>query len=291
MSKEKQNRYKINMAARQAGVTPQTVRYYEKEGLIEAHRDPYGTTRYYNTRHFKQLANVRRYYRLGFSDQEVRFLLQCEQAEEMRAFFLRRAEEQEAEIAQMRLRAAEIRRQAKDLERIQNENGACSLVRSPALVLLITRIGNEMLENPDVEEVLGRWLGSIHLVRLASRIKMNDFVRYPDEILRSSGYCIYEEDLPCMGAGKGDACLIHVAPRLSVRAICRLSGESLSPKSILSNAYAFLSENHLTVDGDVVGRCLAVLGEARNRTEGHPHETWYEYWIPVLKSGKSSGFY
>ena len=280
----RKNRYKINMAARQAGVSPQTVRYYEKEGLIEAQRDEFGTTRYYSARHFKQLANVRRYYKLGFSDGDVRFLMGCENPGEMEAFFRQKAEQEERAVLLARRRAWAMRKQAEDLARMRSWTGLCDLSVSPTLAVLITRVGDEMLEGPELEEILERWIGCMHLTRLASLIRREDFLERPQEERRSSGYCCYEEDLGAMGTGPGDARILHMPARLCVHALGRLAGENLAPVAVLPEAMEFIRQNGLAVCADVYGRCLAVLGEAQIRTAGHPRETWYEYWIPVKKT-------
>lgn len=277
------HQYKINMAAKQVGVSPQTVRYYEKEGLIEPHREEFGTTRYYNVRLLKQLANVRRYYKLGFTDKDVRFLVGCNDMAEMERFFTSKAEEAQRNMELMRRRIDAMRLQAADLAAAQKQIGVCKLVQSPALVLLITHMNEKIAEDPDTEKVLECWIDHFYDTRLASLIQKEDFLFHPAEVRRQSGYCCYAEGAAWIGERKSNRCLIHLPARLCVYTVCKITGEQLTPASIMPEALAFIQAHCLTVCGDVYGRCLAVLGEISNKTTGHPQETWYEYWIPVEK--------
>lgn len=69
----------VNDIARRAGVSPHTVRYYERIGLLDAARDPGNRYRSFAISALTRLLFVRKAKRLGFTLAEIRDILDtCE---------------------------------------------------------------------------------------------------------------------------------------------------------------------------------------------------------------------
>lgn len=276
-------KYKIGTASRQAGVSPQTLRYYEKENLITSYKDETGSTRYYGSKHFKQLFNIRRYYKLGFSENDVRRLLDSESLTEMEAAFAARQADAFAELELARQRVHALQAQMDDFALIRKLLGQVEVCENPPLSFLITRdaTGN-LLESPEIAEVHARWIKSAHRLRMAGVIPEAVFLSDPDGFSRHYGYCVETAALTDMGTGAGDHCILHMQPRRCLHTVCALTGNHLSFRSLLPQVYAFLRETGMQVAGDPFGRCLAVVGESHNwKQKRLPRAAYYEYWIPV----------
>lgn len=67
--------YSIGQVAERTGVNLETIRYYERIGLMPAPPRTQGGRRVYDRTHLKRLGFVRRSRQLGFSIEEVRTLL------------------------------------------------------------------------------------------------------------------------------------------------------------------------------------------------------------------------
>ena len=100
--------FTIARAARQAGVGIQTVRYYERRGLVTQPVRAGGTYRRYGHAHVDRIRFIRRAQDLGFSLEEIQSLLELEDGTDRRS--IRR-------IAGVRLE--ETRRRIDDLRRIE----------------------------------------------------------------------------------------------------------------------------------------------------------------------------
>lgn len=89
----------IGGLARRAGVGVETVRYYERRGLIERPRERRGAFRVYPPEAVGRLRAIKRAQRLGFSLEEIRGLLEFRLRDRARCGdVLRRAEGKLAEI-------------------------------------------------------------------------------------------------------------------------------------------------------------------------------------------------
>jgi MerR family copper efflux transcriptional regulator len=93
------DRLTIGKVARVAGVTVETIRYYEREGLMVQPPRPDGHSRVYPEDAISRLRFIRRAKELGFSLTEIRDLLQLGTHPETACHLVRaRAEEKMADI-------------------------------------------------------------------------------------------------------------------------------------------------------------------------------------------------
>ena len=81
---------RIGELARSVGVNVETIRYYQRIGLLGLPQRPYGGTRCYGNEDLKKLRFIRRAQQIGFSLEDIRALLElsssdCEQVGELAA--------------------------------------------------------------------------------------------------------------------------------------------------------------------------------------------------------------
>lgn len=98
----------IGALARQAGVNVETIRYYQRRGLLPEPRKPVGGVRHYSESDVARIHFIKSAQRLGFTLEEVGLLLRLEDG-------ARCAEAQE--IAELKL--ADVRARLTDLQRIE----------------------------------------------------------------------------------------------------------------------------------------------------------------------------
>jgi MerR family mercuric resistance operon transcriptional regulator len=67
---------RIGELARSVDVSVETIRYYQRIGLLELPQKPYGHTRSYGSRDLQRLRFIRRAQQLGFSLEDIQALLE-----------------------------------------------------------------------------------------------------------------------------------------------------------------------------------------------------------------------
>lgn len=112
--------YTIGALAQRAGVHLETIRYYQRRGLVGEPDRPLGGVRRYSEGHVRRLRFIRQAQELGFSLDEVAELLKLEDGAHCR----------EARTLGER-RLADVRRKLADLQRIES-----------ALAVLVGRCGS-----------------------------------------------------------------------------------------------------------------------------------------------------
>lgn len=97
----------IGALSKQTGVSPESIRYYEREGLLPIAHRSVGGHRRYGVKHFKHLTFVVRARELGFSQSEVRELLELaaeggRRCEDVRDVAAQHLEEVRGKVAALR---------------------------------------------------------------------------------------------------------------------------------------------------------------------------------------------
>lgn len=123
----------ISRLASAAQVNVETVRYYQRRGLLEAPERPLGGIRRYGPSDVSRLQFIRRAQAMGFSLEEIAGLLEVKGSQACR----RTLELTELKLADVRRRLAELHRLEAELVRLAGEcgrvdGGACC----PTLELL-----------------------------------------------------------------------------------------------------------------------------------------------------------
>jgi DNA-binding transcriptional MerR regulator len=109
------NTFTIGVLARETGVKPVTIRYYEKSGLLPAPARTGGNYRLYSGQHAQRLRFIRKCRELGFSLDQIRDLLRLsseknQPCEDINRVTGRRLAEVEKKLQDLRRLAAELRR-------------------------------------------------------------------------------------------------------------------------------------------------------------------------------------
>ena len=81
---------RIGELAKSVDVNVETIRYYQRIGLLEVPQKPYAGTRCYSSEDLKRLRFIRRAQQIGFSLEDIRELLElsssdCERVEKLAA--------------------------------------------------------------------------------------------------------------------------------------------------------------------------------------------------------------
>lgn len=126
--------------ARDAGVGVETVRYYERRGLIHQPGRPLGSIRRYGRGHVERIRFVKRAQELGFTLDEIAELLRLEDGTDRASIRAIAA----ARLSEVRARIADLRRIARALAHVLHEcetNAAAP--RCPIVAAITARSASE----------------------------------------------------------------------------------------------------------------------------------------------------
>ncbi len=125
------NGYTIGRLAQAAGVPVSTLRYYERQGLLEPEQRTASNYRWYSARALQRVRFIRRAQQLGFTLQDVHLLLQLEDSSRgarsrVRELLSRRLQAVEEQLRRLQ-QTRQVLRQA--LDRCRRSRGCCAVLQ------------------------------------------------------------------------------------------------------------------------------------------------------------------
>lgn len=278
----KEHYYKIGMAAREAGVSAQNIRYYEQEKLIHLKRVEDSTTRTLTVQQIRQITNIRRLFKMGFSKEEVRKIQDSSSLSELGELYEKKRlllEEEERELQMRKQRLEEMRA---GLEKAAGQLGMINEEINPPLCYLLTRQGQKLNGSAETTRMSKIWAENIHLTSLGTVFPMKVLSGQADYSKRLLGHCA-DERVFSMNRTESDT-LMRMPERRCIHIVCKKEKYSeigIKCEDYFPQVYAYLREHRYRFSGEAFGRILAVVGEEELRSNGKPKAVYSECWFPI----------
>lgn len=272
--------YKIGILAKQFGITPQAIRFYEKEGLFPAVNE-HGNTRKYKARNIKWLSEIRRYHLMGLKTEDIKCLSACSSISEMINVIAAHKKHAQNEISQLRLIIKAMDKQINEIDMINKLLFKCEEVMSPELFMVINQKGQELDISDGVLNQLNQWAPYLPFIYNSSIVcreaLLNEDKTYP----RKSGYCIDVVTAKELGLFIGSEVKLFPSRRC-IHTIVVLDSIDMTARKIFPHIIEYLKEHGLSVESDIFGQCIAVVNNGFcKRPDYIPLKTYFEYWIPI----------
>lgn len=165
--------YSISQLAALLGISPQTIRNYEKSGLLIARRSE-NQYRSYTSPDLTTLIYIRLYKNLGFTSEEIRSIL-CQQKSDFAESFSKKEAELQEKIEHLQWQQQELRRQREKLDDYERNRGRIYVGIQPACQGLLFRenkgIKQELLDKRAVPKLIAKMPQS----RMVMYIAQKDF--------------------------------------------------------------------------------------------------------------------
>ncbi|MCD7868594.1 MAG: MerR family transcriptional regulator [Clostridiales bacterium] len=265
-------RYKISEVARLLGVTPETIRYYEKLHLISPVRDDKTGYRYYGTWDIHMLNRARIYHQFGFSLEKSSALMAMKTDLEVADHLEEREKELENEILRSINLLQRMRESKKSIRDAIQSEGTYRLEMRPAMYRLHTQNRYKIDDRRPVVELMYLWelnaafMDSSALFRLEDVYKGNpDFSfglvaseAYAEYLgIQASQYVEYFPSVLCLYTS------------MSSRDTVNQTGERYQP--VLQE----MKRRGLKPGGDILTRVVVM------RRPDDEYFNFHQVWVPV----------
>lgn len=150
--------YKIGEISKMLGISAETIRNYEKKGLVCPSKDEESGYRYYDIIQMNQLLNIQRLHKYGYSLHEVGDVLKKSQIEGRAEALELKEEEMEKELAYMDLRIGRLKAVISCMEQAKEAKQGCFFGERPALYHMSYQKRFRLVSDKRVQEELVKWL-------------------------------------------------------------------------------------------------------------------------------------
>jgi DNA-binding transcriptional MerR regulator len=265
--------YKIGEIAEILGVTRDTLRYYEKRGIVRPVKDAENDYRYYDFWDVNFLLDCLWYRAFDFSLEQVADMFKMDSCHDISDMFRKKEDEYRAVIRRNELLLERSEHQRAEIARVDRLLGQCTLAMCPAHILYFNRYTEDFANSPKLNRLSREWLGLMPFTHRYFEISADDLLHEDGRDYRwgleLSSY--YAEKLRV----KIEAPIEYRPSVQCVRSVFKNVGKgNFSPRH-LRYMVDYAGENGLSVCGDASGILLASV------MEGGDFAGYFEAWLPV----------
>lgn len=268
-------RYRIGEVAELLGMSAESIRYYEREGIIMPERNPISGYRYYSAWDFNMLVRARAYRQQGFSMAEVcEIMRQFNPTSTIDALKEKEAE-LKVEIAEKLRLISQIKDDQTILKDALGDYQRIGFEYRPAMHFLQTQIGYDMIVSR--KPMLGDWIQ-----KYAAFILPGGIYKGPGK--NDVAYGMFVEDSKLADVNFKNEEEVEALPSTYCLASSFLSGSDRELKyESFDFALRYIEEHELEIVGEPVSRIVTMA-----RTETSTYRSLHKLWIPIAGVQESS---
>ena len=263
--------YRIGEVSELIGVSNETLRNYERAGIICSHRKQGSNIRYYYIETISKLIGIRTRRNEGFSMEELQRVYTDITGEDYEALLREKIDRMEQEIAMKRLYLQKMRWTQEQMHRAEEQRCLCRRALSPRLYTLQYRDG-DALRSP---ATMKQWARHLFLIQNFAQYRAEDFLK--DGIDCRVSLAAQADEIALLGMEDAAE-----APGVTVReplpcVVCTCQRKEIhSPYAFCAGTLRdYFQKNGLHLSGDPFG--ISIGGYH----EGGTRRTVVELYLPV----------
>lgn len=263
--------YKIHEAAKMLGLTPQTLRFYEKYGIRPGRRTGAGP-RSYDKDSIDIMMSLRKYRNCGFTVAQTADLLTCKEPAQIGEAMRDRQAAMGRELERQTRILDAMRRTQNHVEHLMSLEGSRRAMDRPAMAgrLFLAR-GREEMEKRDMS-TLAQWASELPLVRWISLYdESGDPAREP---LPAQGFVTGMDMLRFLRLDQGDA-LHHFPPCRCLEGMISWNSDTHTQGEAVAGFLRDMAQaGYLRCGSPLVCTLMTTTCDDRTRSVG-------EVWVPI----------
>ena len=259
--------YTIKKFASMQGLTVDTLRQYEKKGIIKPFQDEENGYRYYSDMDVRIVSTSRWFSSLGFSLSQVAEIMKNLSNEELRDAFTSRIVEQKRQIAFEEVKLEKLLRFQRYYELIEKGEPFYEEVILPELIYLPHSQKDQLLQDDEVLPYVRAWMELLPVTFYTRRI--------PFEALKGEAVFSYYMAL-CISRKNSDLWPLPIPSfarcspgRKFIHTIIRKDHEEMISMKHLEKPLLYLSERKLVLAGDAMTMYISSRVEAGQKVNYH----------------------
>lgn len=266
--------YKIGEFANMMGVTADTIRFYEKMGIIKSVKDKNNNYRYFHDLDARNLLWSRWYRGIGISLPDVAKIMNSYSLDEIIETLRQREEELINEIKKNQQLLAKIDEICKRKDDIDSLKDNCIIENSPAFYRLKQTTNNSLIPNNAKDSIINEWISMVPFTYFSVVIQKKNFYSENNDMDYSWGIAITEKE--------AQEHKLHIDEKTEfypekkcVTSIIRKFESDLIKLNDIKHMINFINEKGLKINGDCMGKLL--LREKHNEELTY----YFSFHIPV----------
>ncbi len=266
-------KYRIGLVAKLLGISPEGLRLYERDGILESRREENGSGyRYYERLDITALLRARSYQKYGFSLKETESLINTDDVEQVMAGYADRRRQLAREIAHKQRMLDYLDKISEILHRLPDELWQIRRETRPGLYRFEFMEGDRLILEPEAYGDFQRWVSMAPFTFPAQRNDWQALKEGRDHSFSALG--LLEEDAGALEV-REEGLVQYLPPCPCLYTVVRISRENASCVHYLNHLLQFVDREGIRVTGDPVARTFLSLNKRDDYTR------YRQIWLPV----------
>lgn len=268
------SKYTIGEISKLLGISPQTIRYYEKKKIIEPIYLEEKKYRQYTTWDFHILMRARYYRGLGFSLQETAQMLSSEANEKVKENLIKQEKKIEEEIKFKLQLLNQIRKNYELMDNYRDVEEKFSFKMRPGIYRINTQEGYSLLECEELRKMVGKWAEKAPFLFSTAVFPKESIERGEDKFYFGLGL---EEKFIDYLKFKLNTHVEYYPPTLCIHTCVQSRSGKILTYKILDGVLKYIKENGFEISGDITTQIFFMS----KKEESNEYFSWHEVWVPI----------
>lgn len=271
--------YKIGEIAKILGISPETIRNYEKKGIIRPYKEEDSHYRYFDIIQINHLLNLQKYQKYGYHLQDIKDIMNEHTMHDVYESLMTQEQILMNEAFYLNLKLNSVHATMSCMIEAQHAKQGCFLGTRPALYRLSYQRNRELIQDKRVQEELTRWLKYADLPFMSGSASIEVMMNQGEEF--DFGFCLDQHTAEFIGVRESDIVTFYE----SCPAILFYyeATESTDMAEISKMVVDFARENQLEICGESVSRVIFARWNDYN-----DYMLSHLVWVPYRKMNTSN---
>lgn len=247
--------YKISEFASIMGVTTDTLRLYERLGIIKALKDDKNNYRYFHDLDARNLLWSRWYRSIRIPLSEAAYLVNTADRYQIINRLEQREMELEQEIRMSRKLLKKIQQVRLNCQDIDSSLGKCDVSKVPPFYRLKQTVVNTLLPNPSMTETVSRWMNLLPFTYFSVKIPKDALAGGNPSFEYDWGIAVTKSDAEDFDLNIDDEVEYYQEMRC-VSSVISVPEDKLLTTDMFQHMLDFIKNNGLNIDGDGMGHII-----------------------------------
>ena len=244
--------YKIGEIAKMLGISSETIRNYEKKGLIKPYKEEESRYRFYDIIQINYLMSLQRLQKFGYTLHEIGDIMKTESIPEMEESLREKEKRILREAFYTQLKLDSIHANLSCMRQAQNAKQGCFLGYRPALYRMNYQKNHELIQEEEVQNELMKWLKYSDLTFMSGSVSLEHLIHGENEF--DFGFCIDKKTAEFLEIKESEVVKFYKScPAIIFYYEAKANVDFQETVKMLLD---FAKENHLVIDGESVSRVL-----------------------------------
>lgn len=244
--------YKIGEIAKLLGISAETVRNYEKKGLIHPYKEEDSQYRYYNIIQINHLLNLQKYQKYGYHLNEIKDIMNVKTMEDIEVSLVKREQELVNEAFLLNLKLNSIHTTISSMLQAKSAKEGCILGERPPLYRLQYQKNHELLQDVRIQEEMVRWLRYADLPFMSASIQCETLVKLEEDF--DFGFCLNQRTAEFLGIQENE--VVKFYERCPAIIMYYEATESTDLKEVMKKVVTFADEHQLRITGESISKVI-----------------------------------